>query len=355
VSLDPHTGEVLAFVSRPAFDPNWFATRISSEHWRALMDNPDKPLQNRVTQSHFAPGSVFKVFMAAAALEANMLDPLRTIFCPGYETFYGHVFHCDKVHGSLNLHTAIVKSCDVYFYNIGKEMGIDRISRYAVMMGLGKKTGIDLPSEDPGLIPSSEWKQRVLKTKWYEGETISVSIGQGYVGVTAIQAAYAMAGLASGGRLKQPHFVSPLALKKIGFEASEPYVEQYPIHESTVDVVTTALWGVVNEGGTGAAAKVDGFDVGGKTGTAQVVGAQSGLKGHAFKDNAWFVGVAPARNPEVVVAVFVEHGGWGAEAAAPVAHAVLETYYKKKIGTFEGGPISSIAMVDHAKTQTGGQ
>jgi penicillin-binding protein 2 len=355
VSLDPHTGEVLAFVSKPAFDPNWFATRISSDHWRTLTENPDKPLQNRATQSHFAPGSVFKVFMAAAALEANTLDPGRTIFCPGYETFYGHVFHCDKTHGALNLHTAIVKSCDVYFYNVGKELGIDRIARYTTMMGLGRKTGIDLPSEDAGLIPSSEWKQRVLKTKWYEGETISVSIGQGYVEVTPMQAAYAMAGLASGGRLKQPHFVATDALKKIGFEANEPYVEEYPIHESTVDTITTALWGVVNEGGTGAAAKVDGFDVGGKTGTAQVVGAQSGLKGHAFKDNAWFVGVAPARNPEVVVAAFVEHGGWGAEAAAPVAHAVLETFYRKKTGTYTENPRPKVALNQHANAQPVGQ
>jgi len=335
VALDPHTGEVLAFVSKPEFDPNWFATRLSAAHWRALIEDPDKPLQNRASQSHFSPGSVFKIFETVAALEENTIGPEHTILCPGYATFYGHVFHCDHVHGALDLHNAIVASCDTYFYNVGKTLGIDRIARYATMMGLGRKTGIDLPSEDPGLIPSSEWKLRVLKTKWYEGETISVSIGQGAVSVTPLQAAYAMAGLATGGRLKQPHFVTSDSLKKIGFQASEPYVEEYPIHEATVDFVTKAMWGVVHEnGGTGSAAKVEGFDVAGKTGTAQVVGAQSGLKGQAFKDNAWFVGFAPYRNPEIVVAAFIEHVGFGGTWAAPVVHAVLETHYKKRTGVF---------------------
>jgi len=337
VALDPRTGEVLAMVSKPAFDPNLFATRISGANWNSLINDPGKPLQNRVVQSHFSPGSVFKIFMASAALEAGTLDPLQSIFCPGYATFYGHTFHCDNKdgHGALNVHTAIVKSCDVFFYNVGEKLGIDRIAQYATMMGLGRKTGIDLANEDSGLIPSSAWKQRVLKTKWYAGETISVAIGQGYVGVTPIQAAWAIGGLAMGGRLKQPHLVNPNELQKIGFAAPRIIDEEYPIHEETVDILTTAMWGVVHEpGGTGSKAKIEGFDVAGKTGTAQVVGRQSGLKGKEFKDNAWFVGFAPYRNPEIVVAAFVEHGGWGAEAAAPVVHAVMETYYKKKTGQF---------------------
>jgi penicillin-binding protein 2 len=337
VALDPRTGEILALVSRPAFDPNVFATRITPTDWNALITDPRKPLQNRAIQSHFSPGSVFKVFMAAAGLEAGTLNPLRQVYCPGYATFFGHTFACDKHegHGTLNLHNAIVNSCNVFFYNVGKELGIERISHYATMMGLGRKTGIDLPNEDGGIIPSSEWKQRVFKTKWYEGETISVAIGQGYVGVTPIQAAWAMGGLTTGGRLRQPHLVNPPELKKLGFEAGELQQEDYPISESTVDIVTTAMWGVVNENGTGVKAQIQGFDVAGKTGTAQVVGKQSNLKGKEFKDNAWFVGFAPYRNPEVVVAVFTENGGWGAEAAAPVAHAVLETYYKKKTGQFD--------------------
>ena len=169
VALDPRTGEILALVSKPAYDPNLFATRISSADYRNLMDDPRKPFQNRAIQSHFAPGSVFKVFMAAAALEAGTLNPLRSIFCPGEATFWGHTFHCDKHHGLLSLHDAIVQSCNVYFYNVGNELGIDRIATYAKMMGLGRKTGIDLPNEDGGLVPSREWKQRVYKTKWYDG------------------------------------------------------------------------------------------------------------------------------------------------------------------------------------------
>ena len=223
----------------------------------------------------------------------------------------------------------------MFFYNVGKELGIERISRYATMMGMGRKTGVDLPNEDSGIIPSSEWKQRVFKTKWYEGETISVAIGQGYVGVTPIQAAWAMGGLTTGGRLKQPHFVNPQDLKKLGFDANEIMEEEYPISASTVDIVSTAMWGVVNEGGTGHNAQIVGFDVAGKTGTAQVASKQANLKDKEHKDNAWFVGFAPYRNPEIVVAAFTENGGWGAEAAAPVAHAVLETYYKKKTGQFE--------------------
>jgi penicillin-binding protein 2 len=345
VALDPRTGEVLAMVSKPAYDPNLFATRISAADYSSLINDPRKPFQNRVIQSHFSPGSVFKVFMASAGLEAGTLNPLQTIYCPGYATFYGHTFACDKHdgHGTLTLHNAIVNSCNVFFYNVGKELGIDRISHYATMMGLGRKTGIDLPNEDPGLIPSTEWKQRVLKTAWYAGETISVAIGQGYVSITPIQAAWAMGGLASGGRLKQPHLVNPGELKKLGFPSNEILEEDYPIHESTVDIVTTAMWGVVNENGTGFRAKIDGFDVAGKTGTAQVVGKQANLKGKEFKDNAWFVGFAPYRNPEVVVAAFVENGGWGAEAAAPIAHAVLETYYKKKTGQSDG-QIATIAQ-----------
>ena len=336
VALDPRTGEILALVSRPGFDPNLFATRIAAADWNNLITDSRKPLQNRAIQSHFAPGSVFKIFMAAAGLEAGTLNPLRSIYCPGSATFYGHTFACDDHHGTLNLHDAIVHSCNVFFYNVGNDLGIKRISQYATMMGLGRRTGVDLPGEDPGIIPSEEWKQKVFKTKWYAGETISVAIGQGYVGVTPIQAAWAMGGLTTGGRLKQPHLVDPKQLKTLGFSAGEIVEEDYPIQQSTVDIVGTAMWGVVNENGTGHNAKVVGFDVGGKTGTAQVVGGKdAGKFNKEFKENAWFVGFAPYRNPEIVVAAIVQNGGWGSDAAAPVAHAVLETYYKKKTGQFE--------------------
>jgi penicillin-binding protein 2 len=347
VAIDPHTGEILALVSKPSFDPNLFATRISPEDWNSLINDPRKPMQNRVIQSHYSPGSVFKVFMAAAGLEAQTLSPFQTAYCPGYATYYGRRFACDKHdgHGTIGLHDAIVQSCNVFFYNVGKELGIDRISHYATMMGLGHKTGIDLPNEDPGLIPSAEWKQRVYKTKWYDGETISVAIGQGAVSLTPMQAAYAMAGLTSGGRLKQPHLVNPDGLRKIGYKVNDIYVEEYPIQEETVDIVTSALWGVVNgPHGTGSNARIVGFDVGGKTGTAQVVGRESNLRGDAYKDNAWFVGIAPYRNPEIVVAAMVENVGHGGTYAAPIVHAVMETYYQKKMGTFEQSAVPHVAQ-----------
>lgn len=338
VALDPRTGEVLAMVSKPSFDPNLFATRISSAQWNNLINDSRTPLQNRVIQSHYSPGSVFKVFMAAAGLESQTLNPLQTIFCPGYATFYGRTFACWKHggHGVVTLHNAIVDSCNVFFYNVGKELGIGRISHYATMMGLGRKTGIDLPDEDAGLIPSAEWKQRVYNTAWYPGETISVSIGQGAVSVTPMQAAWAMGGLASGGHLKQPHLVRPEDIAKLGFKASELHNEEYPLHGSTVDIITSAMWGVVNEaGGTGGNARIDGFDVAGKTGTAQVVGREVQTDESQFADHAWFVGFAPYRNPEIVVSVFIENGGHGGTAAAPVAHAILDAYYKKKTGQFD--------------------
>jgi len=337
IALDPRTGEVLAMVSKPGFDPNLFATRISVTDWNSLINDPRKPMQNRAIQSRFPPGSVFKIFMAAAGLEEGTLNPLKTVYCPGHATFYGHTFGCHKRggHGTVNLHDAIVNSCNVFFYNVGNDLQIGRIAQYANMMGLGRKTGIDLPNEDSGLIPSEAWKQRVLKAKWYAGETISVAIGQGYVSVTLMQTAWAMGGLTTGGRLKQPHFVNPDHLKKTGLPSFEVLEEEYPISQSNVDLISTAMWGVVNEDGTGSRAKIEGFDVAGKTGTAQVVGKQSGLKGEQYEDNAWFVGYAPHRNPEIVVAAFIENGGHGGVTAAPVAHAIMETYYKKKIGQFD--------------------
>jgi len=345
VALDPRTGEILALASKPAFDPNLFATRISITDWKSLINDPQKPLQNRAIQNHYSPGSVFKIFMAAAGLEAQTLDALDHAFCNGHAVHYGRAFACWKAggHGRVGIHDAIVHSCNVFFYEVGEKLGINRIAQYTTAMGLGRKTGIDLPNEDAGLIPSEEWKQRVYKTKWYPGETISVSIGQGAVSVTPLQAAWAMGGLASGGRLKQPHLVRPERLEKLGFKAPKLRTEEYPMHQGTVDIVSRAMWGVVNEGGTGTRARVDGFDVAGKTGTAQVVGKQSYGKGEQFEDNAWFVGFAPYRNPEIAVGVFIEHGGHGGEAAAPVAHAIFDAYYRKKTGQSPDGRITAVA------------
>jgi penicillin-binding protein 2 len=228
----------------------------------------------------------------------------------------------------VDLHKAIVKSCDVYFYNVGERMGIDRISYYATKLGLGRKTGVDLPSEDSGLVPSEEWKERVFHQKWYPGETISVSIGQGATVVTPMQIAYTIGGIASGGVFRQPHLLMN--------SAPAPEVD-FPLSEATTDFITQAMWGVVNEDGTAAASRLPGIEFCGKTGTAQVISAdRKGLAGKQTqtKNNAWFVGFAPRRNPEIVVAVLVQAGGFGAVSSAPIARDIVKAYYDKKQGTF---------------------
>jgi len=336
VALDPSTGEVLAFVSRPAPDPNDFAIRVSKEEWQRLNTDPDRPLLNRVTQAQLAPGSVFKIVMATAMLEEKVPPENFTTFCPGYATFYGRQFKCwvygKAGHGVMDVHNAIVHSCDVFFYNIGMRMGIDRISKYAKMLGLGAKTGIDLPSEEPGLVPSEEWVERVFHRKWYPGETISVSIGQGAVIVTPIQVASMIGGLASGGDFKQPHLLK---------DAQNIGERRVNISDSTVEKVTQGMYGVVNEGGgTAAAIKLQGIEFCGKSGTAQVIGENAktrfGKGEKKFNNNAWFVGYAPRRDPEIVVAVLVEEGGHGASASGPIVRDIIKAYYDKKAKKGQG-------------------
>ena len=336
VALDPSTGEILAFVSRPAPDPNDFAIRVSKEEWLRLNTDPDRPLLNRVTQAQLAPGSVFKIVMATAMLEEKVPPENFTTFCPGYATFYGRQFKCwvygKAGHGVMDVHNAIVHSCDVFFYNIGMRMGIDRISKYAKMLGLGARTGIDLPSEEPGLVPSEEWVQRVFHRKWYPGETISVSIGQGAVIVTPIQVASMIGGLASGGDFKQPHLLKDL--QNVG-------ERRVNISDSTVEKVTQGMYGVVNEGGgTAAAIKLQGIEFCGKSGTAQVIGENAktrfGKGEKKFNNNAWFVGYAPRRDPEIVVAVLVEEGGHGASASGPIVRDIIKAYYDKKAKKGQG-------------------
>ena len=335
VALDARTGEVLAYVSRPAPDPNDFAVRVSKEEWQRLNDDEDKPLLNRGIQAQLAPGSTFKIVMATAMLESKVPPQNFTAFCPGSATFYGRQFKCwvygKGGHGVVNLHNAIVHSCDVFFYNVGQRMGIDRISTYAKMLGLGAKTGVDLPSEDAGLVPSEEWVQRVFHHKWFPGETISVSIGQGALMVTPMQLAYMVGGIASGGVFKQPHFLK---------DAPNVTEKRVALAEDTVEQVTQGLYGVVNEGGTAGAVKLEGIEFCGKTGTAQTIGADAkarfGKGEKKFKDNAWFVGFAPRRDPEIVVSVLVEEGGHGGVVGAPIARDIIKAYYDKKAKKNQG-------------------
>ncbi|NDQ56355.1 MAG: penicillin-binding protein 2 [Acidipila sp.] len=330
VALDPRSGEVLAFASHPAFDPNVFAIRVGHEQWKEMNEDPDKPLLDRAIQAQLAPGSVFKIVMATAMLESKAVPEDFSAFCTGAETFYGRPFKCwiygKGSHGHVTLHDAVVHSCDIFFYNLGKRLGIDRISYFATQLGLGRRTGIDLPGEQEGLIPSEDWKQRVFKQKWYPGETISVSIGQGAVTTTPLQMAHTIGGIALGGVFKQPHLL--LDAKDVG-------EKRFPLTEDTTDKVTRAMFDVVNEaGGTAHLVHLEGIEFCGKTGSAQVIGNEAkqraGKGAGSYKDNAWFVGYAPRRNPEIVIAVLVQSGMHGASAAAPVARDILKAYYDKK-------------------------
>jgi len=336
VALDPRTGEILSMASHPAPDPNDFAVRISKEEWAQLNEDPLRPLFNRVIQAQLAPGSIFKIVTATAMLEDKVPPENFTAFCPGYATFYGRQFKCwvygKSSHGVVDLHKAILESCDVFFYNVGMRLGIDRLSFYGSKLGIGHKTGIDLPSEEAGLMPSAEWVERVQHRKWYAGETISVSTGQGAVTTTPLQLARMIGGIAMGGVFKQPHL-----LKDVPNVAEE----RFDLSGPTVEKITDAMYGVVNEdGGTARNVRLPGIEVSGKSGTAQVIGYATRNrmgKQKKFEDNAWFVGYAPRRNPEIVVAVLVQESGkHGGETAGPVVRDVIKAYYDKKAKKTQG-------------------
>jgi penicillin-binding protein 2 len=329
VAMDPRTGEVLAMVSRPTPDPNDFSVRVSKEEWKRLNEDPLHPLLNRAIQAQLAPGSVFKIITATAMLEDKVPPESYTAFCPGYATFYGRQFKCwvygKSSHGVVNFRKAILDSCDIFFYNVGMKLGIDRLAYYATKMGIGHKTGIDLPSEESGLMPSQEWVERVFHRKWYAGETISVSTGQGAVTTTPLQLARTIGGIAMGGIFKQPHLLK---------DAQNVGEERFNISEPTVQKITDAMYGVINDGGTGASLKLAGIELSGKSGTAQVIGYSTRErlgKQKKFEDNAWFVGYAPRRNPEIVVAVLVQESGQhGGTASGPVVRDIIKAYYDKK-------------------------
>jgi penicillin-binding protein 2 len=328
VAMDARTGEVLAMVSRPTFNPNDFAVRIQPQEWAALNTDANTPLINRAIQAQLAPGSVFKVVMATAMLESKAIPATYTAYCNGSAVFYGRVFHCDHAHGEVDLHKGIVASCDVFFYHVGQLLGIDKISYYASGLGLGQRTGIDLPGEQAGMVPSEGWSERVNHHKWYPGSTISVAIGQGAVTATPIQLARMIAAVANGGMLIPPHLMKDAMGLKSG---------SFPLSDDTVQQVTDGMWGVVNEpdGTTSGAVKLQNVDFSGKTGTAQTESFELQNKlGKHLKENGWFVGYAPRRNPEIVVAALVQSGGWGSTSAAPIVRDVVKAYYDKKSGHF---------------------
>jgi penicillin-binding protein 2 len=324
VALDPRTGEVLAMVSRPTYDPNLFTTRIRSSDWNALVKNPDHPLLNRAIQAQWAPGSTFKPIMALAGLESGKIDETYRVSCAGGVSFYGRFFHCLSHHGSLDLHQAIVHSCDTYFYTLANKLGIDTIAQYAELAGLGHRTGIDLPHEAEGVMPSPRWKAKLFRQHWYAGETISVGIGQGAVAVTPLQLARAIGGIAIGGTWHTPHVVRDASVP-------QPVVNGH-LNLENVATVVSGMFGVVNEGGTGTSARLPGLDVCGKTGTAQVASEDLVKRSHNadMKDNAWFVGFAPREAPEIVVVALWENSGKHGSNAAPIVRDVIKAYFDKK-------------------------
>lgn len=333
VALRADTGEVLALASAPSFDPNLFVRGIKYNDWKRLVKDPSKPLLNRAIQSQYPPGSTFKIITAIAALEQGIIRDSTNYECKGW-IYFGRVFRCWKGggHGNVDLYRAITESCDVYFYEIAKELPIDVLAQYAYAFGLGEPTGIELEGETRGIVPTSGWKLEKRKEQWYTGETLNTVIGQGYLSATTIQMARLIAAVVNGGKLYVPYLLK-------GTDAESKVKDTVKINPEVIQFIKRALLGVVEEkDGTGKLVRSDMVRIGGKTGTTQVVGGV--YKGddipEKHRDHAWFISFAPEKDPQIAVAVFVEHGGHGSTGAAPIAKRIIEAYYKKIIGPEDG-------------------
>jgi penicillin-binding protein 2 len=333
VAMDPRNGEILAMVSHPSYDPNAFAVRINRTDWNQLITNPNHPLMNKAIQDQLAPGSTFKIIMSAAGLQEGVAQDMR-VNCAGGGTFYGRFFHCDKHHGVLDIHQAIPLSCDTFFYALAQRLGIDTIAKYATALGLGSKTGIDLPNEMAGVMPSTQWEMKTYHQRYYPGNTISVGIGQGETQVTPLQLARALGGIASNGHLVRPHLVNP---DQLPGDFRQAILDSFPGSGDKTVPLNPDTWMTITDGmaaatttGTAAASHIEGIDFAGKTGTAQVVGGgDTHTKGGAKTPNSWFVGMVPRRNPEIVIAVLQEHGDWGS-LSAHIAAQIVTTYVNKQ-------------------------
>jgi penicillin-binding protein 2 len=337
VALDPNNGEVLAMASSPAVDPNLFIGGIDKTEWEKMISNSDSPLQNRAISGQYPPGSVFKIIMALAGLEEGIINPEENLTCTGAFTLGNRTYQCWKEggHGTVNFHRAVSESCDVYFYKTGVRLGIDKIAYYAKMCGLGQKTGIELSHEAEGLIPTNEWKLKRWGVPWQLGETVSVSIGQSFVLVTPLQMARLISVIFNGGKLYQPKIVRQIGNYDDNVYQSTPtLMGEIGVRQENLELLKKALIAVVNEPqGTGARARIKDVKVAGKTGTAQIITLEAaknleseGKTADEFGDQAWFVAIAPAENPQIALAVLIEHGGHGASAAAPIAKALIEEY-----------------------------
>jgi penicillin-binding protein 2 len=337
IAMDPHTGEILAMVSRPTFDPNDFAVRIKRTDWNKLVTDPDKPLLNKAIQAQLAPGSTFKIIMSVAGWQEGVAQDLQ-VHCNGGADFYGRNFKCwvafeHRVHGDVDLTKAIYQSCDVFFYTLAQKLGIGRIAQYATALGLGQKTGIDLPQEVSGVMPSEEWKLRNFRQKWFAGETISVGIGQGAVAVTPVQLMRAISAIAMSGHMVVPHVVNPTNLPPGYVEVSRyTEVKNIPIDSGGWNTITDAMGRVLQPEGTAPSAHIPGIDIAGKTGSAQVVSLTTRAKhqnNESLAQNGWFVGFTPRRNPDIVVCVLFQGGEHG-RLAARLATQVIKAYVDKQ-------------------------
>ena len=334
VAMDPKNGEILAMVSRPTFDPNDFAVRIRRDDWNKLVNDPDKPLLNKAIQAQLAPGSTFKIIMSMAGWQEGIAQALK-VHCTGGAFFYGRRFGCwvKTGHGDVDLTKAIYQSCDVFFYTLAEKLGIERIAKYATALGLGEKTGIDLPQEASGVMPSEEWKIRNFKQKWFAGETISVGIGQGAVATTPVQLMRAISAISTDGRMVVPHVANPTDLPADYLPVTHSAeVKNIPIDSGGWNLITDAMGRVLLPEGTAPSAHIPGIDIAGKTGSAQIVSLATRAKhenNEALNQNGWFVGFTPRRNPDIIVCVLFEGGEHG-KLAARLATQVIKAYVDKQ-------------------------
>lgn len=336
VALDPRNGQILAMVSRPTFDANDFTFGISQKEWHGLLTNPGHPLLNKAIQAELAPGSIFKIVTALAGLKAGIAQNL-VVDCKGGAYFYGRYYKCwvHTGHGITRLAKAITQSCDVYFYTLGNDLGIDKLAYYAKKVGLGQPTGVDLPNEVGGLIPTPAWREQRFHQPWYGGQTVNVAIGQGAIETTPLQIAHTIGGIAIGGVFYRPHLVFNGEVPARDHPPDpEPRQFTFPISAKMLSRIDKGLRGVVNPGGTAASAHLQGVDWGGKTGTAQTVSETTfshlnGRQQRRFMDNAWFIGLYPVKDPTLAVCVLYQHGDHG-YLAGYIAAQVVEAYYQQQ-------------------------
>ena len=337
VAMDPETGQILALASAPSFDQNDFVSGMSHKKWDSLVSNPFRPMENKVIQGKYPPASTYKIVTAMAGLEEGIIDENTVISCPGYYRYGDRTFRCWKRggHGSVNIYKALSESCDVFFYQVGQKLGIERLAWYAKACGLGSLTGIDLLHEEKGLVPTTAWKRRRKGVGWQSGETLSVAIGQGYNLATPLQMLVLISAVANGGvRYK------PLVLKKVKtaenesiYKFKKEIIGRLPVSNKSLKIIKKGLWKVVNDKrGTAKIVHVDGIDICGKTGTAQVVSLKKGKEisegdGRIdLRPHAWFVAYAPSDNPKIAISVIVEHGEHGSSTAGPIARELIKAY-----------------------------